>query len=80
MSCFIGSSSKALLARGSSEGGENRAQRMGFRRQPQGAFGPQIYQPLTQWGNAPVPGTLFFVLVIKWDLGPAMPFVLSLSQ
>lgn len=40
----------------------------------------QIYQPLTQWGNAPVPGTLFFVLVIKWDLGPAMPFVLSLSQ
>lgn len=41
---------------------------------------PQIYQPLTQWGNAPVPGTLFFVLVIKWDLGPAMPFVLFLSQ
>ncbi len=41
---------------------------------------PQIYQPLTQWGNAPVPGTLFFVLVIKWDLGPAMPYVLTLSQ
>lgn len=40
----------------------------------------QIYQPLTQWGDGPVPGTLFFVLVIKWDLGPAMPFVLSLSQ
>jgi len=40
----------------------------------------QVFQPLTQWGNAPVPGTLFFVLVIKWDLGPAMPFVLSLSQ
>lgn len=40
----------------------------------------QVYQPLTQWGNGPVPGTLFFVLVIKWDLGPAMPFVISLSQ
>jgi len=40
----------------------------------------QIYQPLTQWGDSPVPGTLFLVLVIKWDLGPAMPFVISLSQ
>lgn len=40
----------------------------------------EIYQPFTQWGNAPVPGTLFFVLVIKWDLGPAMPYVLTLSQ
>jgi len=40
----------------------------------------QAYQPLTQWGNAPVPGVLFFVLVVKWDLGPAMPYVLSLSQ
>jgi hypothetical protein len=40
----------------------------------------QIYQPLTQSGDGPVPGTLFFVLVIKWDLGPAMPYVLSLSQ
>lgn len=40
----------------------------------------QVYQPLTQSGNAPLPGTLFFVLVIKWDLGPAMPYVLTLSQ
>lgn len=42
---------------------------------------PQTYQPLTQWGNAPVPGTLFFVLLIKWDttLAP-FPFVLALSN
>ncbi|MCR4392685.1 MAG: hypothetical protein NUV94_08030 [Candidatus Acetothermia bacterium] len=41
---------------------------------------PQALAPFTQWGDGPVPGVLFFVLVIKWDLGPAMPFVLSLSQ
>lgn len=41
----------------------------------------QVYQPLTQWGNAPVPGTLFFVLVIKWEMSPwPFPFVLSLSN
>lgn len=41
---------------------------------------PQALQPFTQWGNAPVPGNLFFVLLIKWDLGPAMPYVLTLSN
>lgn len=42
---------------------------------------PAIYQPLTQWGNAPVPGTLFLVLVIKWEMVPLpFPFVLSLSN
>jgi hypothetical protein len=42
---------------------------------------PQMYQPLTQWGNAPVPGTLFFVLVIKWEMSPMpFPFVLALSN
>lgn len=42
---------------------------------------PQIYQPLTQWGNAPVPGTLFFVLLVKWEMSPwPFPFVLSLSN
>ncbi len=42
---------------------------------------PQTYQPLTQWGNAPVPGTLFFVLLIKWEMAMApLPFVLSLSN
>ena len=41
----------------------------------------QVYQPLTQWGSAPVPGTLFFVLVIKWEMSPwPFPFVLSLSN
>lgn len=41
----------------------------------------QTYQPLTQWGNAPVPGTLFFVLLIKWEMSPwPFPFVLSLSN
>jgi hypothetical protein len=42
---------------------------------------PQMYQPLTQWGNAPVPGTLFFVLIIKWEMSPMpFPFVLALSN
>ncbi|MBC7318693.1 hypothetical protein H5T57_05570 [Candidatus Bipolaricaulota bacterium] len=42
---------------------------------------PQTYQPLTQWGDAPVPGTLFFVLLIKWDMSPwPFPYVLSLSN
>ncbi|MCX7750815.1 MAG: hypothetical protein N2320_04660 [Candidatus Bipolaricaulota bacterium] len=41
---------------------------------------PQALQPFTQWGNAPVPGNLFFVLLIKWDLGPAMPYVITLSN
>lgn len=44
---------------------------------------PQLYQPFTQWGNAPVPGSLFFVLVIKWDPHPpaaAMPYVISFSN
>lgn len=42
---------------------------------------PQAYQPLTQWGNAPVPGTLFFVLLIKWDTAfTPFPFVLALSN
>lgn len=41
----------------------------------------QAYQPLTQWGNAPVPGNLFFVLLIKWSGLPwPFPFVLSLSN
>ncbi len=42
---------------------------------------PQAYQPLTQWGNAPVPGTLFFVLVVKWEISPwPFPYVLTLSN
>lgn len=42
---------------------------------------PQTYQPLTQWGDAPVPGTLFFVLLIKWDMSPwPFPYVLSPSN
>ncbi|MCS7216762.1 MAG: hypothetical protein N2507_01435 [Candidatus Bipolaricaulota bacterium] len=41
----------------------------------------QAYQPLTQWGHAPVPGTLFFVLLIKWDVAMTpFPFVMSLSN
>lgn len=42
---------------------------------------PQAYQPLTQWGSAPVSGTLFFVLLIKWETGTSpFPFVLSFSN
>lgn len=42
---------------------------------------PQAYQPMTQWGNAPVPGTLFFVLLVKWEASTwPFPFVLTLSN
>lgn len=42
---------------------------------------PQAFQPLTQWGDAPVPGNLFFVLLVKWSASTwPFPFVLSLSN
>ncbi|MFO8034798.1 MAG: hypothetical protein R6U88_06590 [Candidatus Bipolaricaulota bacterium] len=41
---------------------------------------PQAFQPLTSLGDAPVTGNLFFVLIVKWDTGPPMPYVLSLSN
>lgn len=39
---------------------------------------PAFFAPLTTFGGGPVPGVVFFVLVIKVG-GPTMPFVLSLA-
>ena len=39
---------------------------------------PVLFAPLTTFGGGPVPGFVFFVLVIKVG-GPTMPFVLSLA-
>jgi hypothetical protein len=39
---------------------------------------PALFAPLTTFGGGPVPGVVFFVLVIKVG-GPTMPFVLSLA-
>jgi hypothetical protein len=39
---------------------------------------PALFAPLTTFGGGPVPGFVFFVLVIKVG-GPTMPFVLSLA-
>ncbi len=39
---------------------------------------PALFAPLTTFGGGPVPGLVFFVLVIKVG-GPTMPFVLSLA-
>jgi len=36
------------------------------------------FEPFTTFGTAPVPGTVFFILIIKLG-GPAMPYVLALS-
>ncbi|MGB9861496.1 MAG: hypothetical protein ACPLRP_04125, partial [Candidatus Bipolaricaulaceae bacterium] len=42
---------------------------------------PATFQPLTQWGNAPIPGTLFFVVLIKWEMSPLpFPYVMALSN
>ncbi len=39
---------------------------------------PAAFEPFTTFGTAPVPGTVFFILIIKLG-GPAMPYVLALS-
>lgn len=39
---------------------------------------PALFAPFTTFGGGPVPGVVFFVLVIKVG-GPTMPFVLSLA-
>ncbi len=39
---------------------------------------PALFAPFTTFNGGPVPGIVFFVLVIKVG-GPTMPFVLSLA-